>query len=400
MNEQVAQLFHIAGKSKRLIVGLMSGTSMDGLDIALCSFEGSGPEMSLQLLEFQTVPYNIDFKEKISAVFARKQVDLEFLCLLNAWIGKEHGKMVVDCLSGWGRDMKEVDLVASHGQTIFHAPKTLHGYPDFPTATLQIGDGDHIAVTTGIITLSDFRQKHIAAGGEGAPLAGYGDYLMFSKRNQDRLLLNIGGIANFTYLPGSLDPALVVCSDTGPGNTMMDACIRKYAPGQFYDKDASLAKSGTVHRELLHCLLNHPFFEQPLPKTTGPELFNLAYLEAAQQTSGTHDLSLADIMATLNAFSASSITRAIQQVVGKVQDVHLFVSGGGMHNPLLSENIRAMLPGAVFESTDQLGINPDAKEAVLFAVLANETVSGGKANLGSGRNGMPDISMGKISFPR
>lgn len=400
MNEQVAQLYYIAGKSKRIIVGLMSGTSMDGLDISLCSFEGTGPEMSLQLLEFQTIPYTIDFKEKIRAVFARKQVDLEFLCLLNAWMGKEHGKMIVNCLTGWGWDTKDVDLIASHGQTIFHAPRASHGYSEFSNATLQIGDGDHLAVTTGIITLSDFRQKHIAAGGEGAPLAGYGDYLMFSKRNQDRVLLNIGGIANFTYLPGNLDPAQVVCSDTGPGNTIMDACIRTYVPGQFYDKDASLAKSGTVHRELLECLLHHPFFEQPLPKTTGPELFNLAYLEAAQQISGTQHLSLADIMATLNAFSASSISRAIQQVIAKTRDVHFFVSGGGMHNPLLMENIRTMLPGAVFESTDQLGINPDAKEAVLFAVLANETVSGGKAGFGWGRKDMPDISMGKISFPR
>lgn len=399
MNKQVEQLYRIAGKSKRLIIGLMSGTSMDGLDVALCSFQGAGMDVNIELLQFETVPYQQDFKTEVATVFSKKQVDLEKLCLLNAWIATQHAEMILNCLQQWGVDPDEVDLVASHGQTIFHAPKSLHGYEKFPNATLQIGDGDHIAVKTGIITLSDFRQKHVAAGGEGAPLAAYGDYLIFSKKDENRIMLNIGGIANFTYLPGNLNANEVFCSDTGPGNTMMDAFIQKQWPGKFYDENAALAKSGTASRELLASLMEHPFFEQSFPKTTGPELFNLQYLANAQQRSNTEELSSADIMATLSLFSASTICNAIKTVTAHKSDFHFYVSGGGMHNPLMMQYIEAQLPGVSFKSTDQLEVNPDAKEAVLFAVLANETICGGDTNFGAGRNGVPNVCMGKISFP-
>jgi anhydro-N-acetylmuramic acid kinase len=223
MNPSVEKFNQIASKEERLIVGLMSGTSLDGLDVALCRFRGDGLQTSVQLLAFRTVSYTEDIKARIQSVFAKKQADLQQVCLLNAWIGLLHAEMVLSSLHKWNYHPGQVDLIASHGQTIYHAPKSLHHLPDYPNATLQIGDGDHIAVRTGIITLSDFRQKHIAAGGEGAPLAVYGDYLLFSRKDEDRILLNMGGIANFTYLPGDLNANRIFSTDVGPGNTLIDA---------------------------------------------------------------------------------------------------------------------------------------------------------------------------------
>jgi anhydro-N-acetylmuramic acid kinase len=399
MNRNITQLSAIAQKPRRTIIGLMSGTSVDGLDIALCGFSGTGPATEIRLEHFTTVPYDDDYRTEIAGIFSKQQVNLQRLCLLHAWIADYHARLILDSLKTWAIDPAEVDIIASHGQSIFHAPKSLHGIEKFGNATLQIGDGDHLAVRTGIITLSDFRQKHIAAGGEGAPLAAYGDFLIFSKKNENRIMLNIGGIANFTFLPGDLDAGKVFSTDTGPGNTLMDAFIRQHYPGKYFDENAALASKGTVHEPLLNALTDHPFFDKPFPKTTGPELFNPVYLQNAQERSGSTDLRNEDVLATLNLFSALTITNAIKKCIGGKNDFHFYVSGGGMHNPLLIKNISAHLPGAVFKNTDSLHINPDAKEAVLFAVLANETICGDPINFGKGRNGIPNISMGKISFP-
>ena len=399
MNRNIENLYKIGNKKKRTIIGLMSGTSVDGLDVALCEFSGIGMDTDIRVMKFLTVSYEPDYKNEISAVFSKKQVDLEKLCLLNGWIAQQHAAIILSCLDKWNIPVAEVDMIASHGQTIFHAPKSLHGQPKFDNATLQLGDGDHMAVATGIITMSDFRQKHIAAGGEGAPLAAYGDYLIFSRRDQNRIMLNIGGIANFTFLPGNLNADEVFCSDTGTGNTLMDAYIREHFPGNYFDEGASIALTGTVNQALLARLKDHPFFKQAFPKTTGPELFNLQYLKDAQQMSNTSALNKEDVMATLNRFSAETIAEAIKTVTNNGEEFQFYVSGGGMHNPLLMKNLTELMPQANFRSTQELKINPDAKEAVLFAVLANEAVCGGAVSFGKGRNGIPNVSMGKISFP-
>jgi anhydro-N-acetylmuramic acid kinase len=399
MNKNISKLYNIADKQTRTIIGLMSGTSVDGLDVAVCIFSGTGLDTSIELKRFETIPYDIDYKAEISSVFSKKMVDLEKLCLLNGWVALQHGKMILQCLDKWNINPNEIDIIASHGQTIFHAPKSLHGKSKFGNATLQIGDGDHLACKTGIITISDFRQKHIAAGGEGAPLAAYGDFLIFSKKDENRIMLNIGGIANFTFLPGSLNADEVFCTDTGPGNTLMDAYIQNKYPGKYFDENAELANKGITNENLLATLKAHPFFEQAFPKTTGPELFNLNYLQQAQHRSGTEDLGNEDVLATLNRFSADTITSAIKKSIKLKTNFSFYVSGGGMYNPLLMKNITGKIAGSVVRSTKELNINPDAKEAVLFAVLANETICGNTINFGEGRNGIPNISMGKISFP-
>ncbi|CAN5868311.1 anhydro-N-acetylmuramic acid kinase AnmK [soil metagenome] len=397
MNKNIKHLADIAEKGSRVIIGLMSGTSLDGLDVALCEIKGTGLETELSLKNFRTIAYDDEFKNSVKEIFSKKIIELEKLCLLNKWIGTIHAAMINTCLKEWGIGNNSIDLIASHGQTIYHAPKSLQQQKEFGNATLQIGDADHIAVATGIITLSDFRQKHIAAGGEGAPLAVYGDYLLFSKKGANRIMLNIGGIANFTFLPGNLNPALVFSTDIGPGNTMMDAFTQQHFPGEYFDKNAAIAKRGKVNMELLNALKENKFFQLPFPKTTGPELFNLGYLEDATKRAGITELSSADCMNTLNQFSADMIIDAINKNSKDVNGFGIYCSGGGMHNPLLMERLKKKLPDCKFYTTGVLGIDPDAKEAVLFAILANEAVAGDPNVFSSGN--MPAISMGKISLP-
>ena len=401
MNKILKNLYQIAQKPSRKIIGLMSGTSMDGLDVALCEISGAGESTKVKLLNFDTVDYSEEIKTEIRKVFAKQTIDFQHLALLNEWIGVLHADMILACLKRWNIATDEVDLIASHGQTVMHTPKILHQQEKFPNATLQIGDGDHIAVKTGIITLSDFRQKHLAAGGEGAPLAVYGDYFIFGKKGENRIMLNMGGIANFTYLPASMNPEEVFVTDTGTGNTLIDAFIRHYFPEKAYDKDAEIARQGAVNQLLLDELKSDNFFKTAFPKTTGPELFSIEYVKKAQAKSNTEHISVNDLLATLTRFSAETIAEAVNFTINNtsynIKDFNVYMSGGGMHNPLLVSWLKELLPCNFLEIND-LGISGDAKEAVLFAILANETVSGGESDFGS-RRGIPSVSMGKISFP-
>jgi anhydro-N-acetylmuramic acid kinase len=399
MNPDIQRLYQIAHKPRRLIIGLMSGTSLDGLDIALCRFTGCGTSTQVEVLAYRSIHYQEAEKQEIRKVFSKREADLQQVCLLNAWIGRMHAQMVNDALQEWGYTADQIDAIASHGQTIYHAPKRLHGLTHFPDATLQIGDGDHIATLTGIITLSDFRQKHVAGGGEGAPLAVYGDYILFSKGGEDRILLNIGGIANFTYLPGNLDTSLLFSTDVGPGNTLIDAYVRKHF-NRPYDEGGEIAAQGKINIELLQALKAHPFFMEALPKSTGPELFSMAYVEEAQQKSQATAISPQDLVATLTRLSAECIADAISNSsISSDARLHLYMSGGGMHNTYLTNTLRELLPHVRINTTEALHISPDAKEAVLFATLANEALAGEGSLFGNGRPGLPGLQMGKISLP-
>lgn len=399
MKNQLEDLYRKSQKEEKLIIGLMSGTSVDGLDIALCAFKGCGHKTEIRLLNFKTADYTDTFREQVKSIFSKRDVDLEMVCLMNEQIALTHAKLINEAILEWGYKNELIDFIASHGQTIYHAPKSLHTRDDLPNGTFQIGDGDHIAVKTGIITLSDFRQKHIAAGGEGAPLAVYGDYLIFSKEGEDRIMLNIGGIANFTYLPGDLDATKVFSTDVGPGNTLMDHYVQKHFDGLYYDEDATIAKAGKVNTALLTALLENDFFAAAVPKTTGPELFSLNYLIRAQKNSNTMTLTKVDVMATLCHFSTHGIANAIKNAIGGSTVPVIYMSGGGMHNPLLKELLQNQFPATILKTTQHLEINPDAKEAILFALLANETVCSSQIDFG-GRAGVPNITMGKISLPR
>lgn len=389
----IGKLVEIAQKPSKIIIGLMSGTSLDGLDVALCKISGSGVDTRVHLLHFETIGYTEKFREDVRSVFSRRSVDLEKVCLLNAQIGMLHAEYINGCLRKWNLTSAEVDAIASHGQTIYHAPRRLHKLDEYPNATLQIGDGDHIAVSTGILTVSDFRQKHIAAGGEGAPLALYGDYLMFTSAEEDRILLNMGGISNFTYLPKSGDTDRIISTDIGPGNTLIDALAQRYFNVPF-DEDSRLAKQGMVNQDLLEGMLRHPFFSESLPKTTGPELFNLAFIENVISESKLENLNPEDLIATVTQLTAKAIADKIIEQYGD-SPLSVYASGGGAHNILVMSELRKMLPFCNIQKSDVLGIAGDAKEAVLFAVLANEMLSGSAVKIGSA----PGVTMGKISLP-
>lgn len=395
MNSNIKKLAKISAKKQRLIIGLMSGTSLDGLDIALCAIKGSGLATRLSLKNFVTVPYTEGVRKRISEVFARQTVDFVKLSTLHAWIGNLHGEMVLQALKKWKVKPEKIDLIASHGQTVMHAPAHLH--PDDPVnSTFQAGDGDQVAVTTGIITVSDFRQKHIAAGGEGAPLAVYGDYLLLSHKTENRILLNMGGIANFTFLPAGRVADKVFVTDTGPGNTLLDQVVNHEFKDEYFDRDARHASAGVVNSTLLKALKSNSFFDLPFPKTTGPELFNRDYLQKAKKVAAV-EVSVEDTLATLTRFTAETISEGIRRVAAGKR-FEIYASGGGAHNPLLMKWLRELLKLKDIKSTQALGINPDAKEAILFALLANESVAGGKIRFGK-RAKIPSVTMGKISFP-
>jgi anhydro-N-acetylmuramic acid kinase len=397
MNPQIERLYQISQKKERRIIGLMSGTSLDGLDIAVCRIENAGKTTKIQLEHFTTMVYEDDFRERVREVFAKRNIDQQLFSGLHAYIGVTHAKLINTALQQWNLSSSEIDCIASHGQTVYHAPQSLTKDRNWPNSTLQIGDGDHIAVNTGIITLSDFRQKHIAAGGEGAPLAAYGDYLLFSHATENRFLLNIGGISNFTFIPSHQTKLKAYATDLGPGNTMMNQYMKANF-NQEMDRDAYMAKKGEVNDALLNQLLTEEFLTLPFPKTTGPELFNLAYLEKAQERSKTTHIPHENVMATLNRFAALAMVNGIRKQSEGLSDVAVYISGGGLHNPLLFDYIKRSLPTCKVESFATLGINPDAKEAVLFALLANETLVGNKSNVAQIKDS-PAVCMGKISLP-
>ena len=399
MNRNITKLFEIAQKQERIILGLMSGTSLDGLDIALCKFKNSGKNTRIELLHHTTYPYSDAIKIKIQEVFSKDVVKLQHVCLMNSRLANVHTRMILATLEQWGIPTSDIDCIASHGQTIYHAPKRLHLKPNFTNSTFQIGDGDHIAYKTGVITISDFRQKHVAAGGEGAPLVAYGDYLLYSSEEENRVLLNIGGIANFTYLPISQKREEVFATDTGAGNCLIDTVVRRYLPPMLFDDEGQIAASGTVNEILLKTLKSHPFFLQSYPKTTGAELFNLQFIQEAQKNSDTLWLNTDDLVATLTRFSAETISDAILSTIPQHEEYQIYLSGGGANNTTLIDWLKELMPQAKFVDFKKLGIPPDMKEAVLFALLANETLSGEGFSLGKDDKAMPSILMGKISLP-
>jgi anhydro-N-acetylmuramic acid kinase len=389
MNPNIEALYQISGKSERTILGLMSGTSLDGLDIAVCTFLGSGTHTRLNVTHYTTVPYTEDFKTTIRKIFSIRAVDLEAVTLLHAHIARVQATMVLSALESWKLSASSIDVIASHGQTIYHAPKFLHPTSGYSNATLQIGDGDILSTATGIITISDFRQKHIAAGGEGAPLALFGDTILFSSETENRILLNMGGIANFTYLPAG-QTTNIISTDVGPANTLIDSYVKANYPGLSYDANGEIASTGSINEAFVNAVLSHPFFNAAFPKTIGPELFNLDFIANALKTAGIVSMAHQDMIASLSYITARVIADGIHKVVGDIaKNMVMYASGGGIHNAYIMKQLQTMCPNASFKNLETLGVHPDAKEAVLFAVLANEALAGS-----------PILSMGKISFPQ
>ncbi len=387
MNPDIEKLNIIARKPERLIIGTMSGTSLDGLDVALCRFFGNGDSVEVKTEHFETVKYTPEQKEKIKSICSRENILLKDLCILNEWLALLHAEIIIELLKKWRIDSAKIDLLASHGQTIYHAPGSFEIHGEKRSATLQIGDGDHLAVATGIITVSDFRQKHVAAGGDGAPLAKYADHLLFRKKGEDRILLNIGGIANVTYLPVRGIVEEIICTDTGPGNILSDAYYHFLCPDKFYDEHGAFSATGQINDAFLQALMKEDFVHNSIPKTTGAELFNLDFVQKKLENIG--EVSPQDIMRTLCEFTVRNIGACIQKI--NPNPCYVYVSGGGIHNLFLMELLKEILPSYHWQSTATVGVDPDAKEAVLFALLANEMITGNTV--------FKEVSLGKISLP-
>jgi anhydro-N-acetylmuramic acid kinase len=390
LHTSLQKLYQSAQKSEKLIIGLMSGTSLDGLDIALCRFGRTQGKLHWDLLEHCTWPYPQKLRKQLQALCFQKNSDLQALTLMHCHLPRLWAAQVQSQIQKWRLLPENIDLLASHGQTVFHAPQRVHGLPTMPHASLQIGDADHLAKLTGIITLSDFRQQHLAAGGEGAPLAPYGDYLLFGLSGAPRVLINIGGIANITYLPASANAKEVLASDVGPGNTLIDIWVQHYRPKLRYDPQGSIALQGQVHRQLLDLLLQEPFFAQALPKSIGQELFGRTWVESCLAKIN-ENIAFEDLVATLSMLTVEAL-RAI--LVRFPADTQFFVSGGGVHNVFLMQYLEAFFPGR-WQRIEALGLAADAKEALIFALLAHETVFGEALALGN----MPPLTFGKLSFP-
>jgi len=389
MTNPVKHLFNISQKPTRNILGLMSGTSLDGLDLALCNISGTGFNSNLDILAFDTFPYDKKFTEQLKKIFARETISLPELTLLHRDTGLLHATMVCQFLKKHNIPAKTVDLIASHGQTAYHIPSS----PANKAATLQIGDADEIATHTGIITVSDFRQQHIAANGEGAPLVPYGDLLLFASPVKNRFLINIGGIANLSYIPAG--KRNILCTDTGPGNCLMNEIMQSKFNRPF-DENGEIARSGKRSNQLLDALLTNDFFLLPIPKSTGAERFNLQWLESIINSMNL-SLPAADEVHTLTALTAISISNMVKQTMESPHNTEVFISGGGSHNQFLVQLLKEELAGLEVHATMNIGIDPDAKEAAIFALLANECVAGDPSIYNG--TGLLPVRMGKISFP-
>lgn len=401
MNPSVKKLGLSANKEIRTIIGLMSGTSLDGLDIALCKIRGFGDNTAVELSKFITKEYDEGQKIRLKSISSVENVELKELCYQHTWLASVHAGMINDALKEWGIKPDEVDCIASHGQTIYHLPGRDQSEESEPlNSTLQIADGDQIAVKTGIVTISDFRQKHTAHGGEGAPMAALVDRLLFGDASESRILLNIGGIANFTWLPAEEQSTeKPFTTDTGPGNTLIDNVVQKYF-NQPFDKDGEIASTGTVNDELLELLSGDSWFEAENSKSTGPEYFNLGWIESLKKNAGLNlkNIKPEDLVATVTELSAKTIAQSILSNVRKPQDSQIYVSGGGAHNPVLINRLKELLGQKNLHDFSKIGFDPDAKEAIIFAVLANEMLAGDGFEFES--NGEKRrINFGKISFP-
>jgi len=382
-------------KKDKLVIGLMSGTSKDGIDAALVKLEGSGLNTQMELVKFICVEFEEDVRSRLDNL--AKGCTIKEVSDLNFLIGDEFAKAALSVIDQAGASPSDVDLIGSHGQTVFHNPPS---YKDGTPSTLQIGEIDIIAERTGITTVGDFRTRDIAAGGEAAPLVPYLDYLLFRKPGKVSIAQNIGGIANATVVTENIDD--LIAFDTGPGNMLMDRIIQLSTKGkEKYDRSGKLASAGKVNRELLNKLLADPYYSYPPPKSTGEELFGQEMVATLYSYIENEMLSLEDMMATLMSLTVESIVSSYKNYIFPKWDVsEIIFSGGGCNNPILMESLSEKLNPLRISSSDEYGIPSDAKEAVAFAVLANELISGNTNNLPGVTGAQRKAPLGKIALGR
>ena len=391
----IAKLAAIAAKREKYVIGLMSGTSVDGIDAALVRISGSFTDTALEEIAFENYLWPDDVRKRIFALFDAETSSSADICHMNFLLGDFFAKAAIEVAKKAGIDIGEVDIIGSHGQTIYHIPEPLD--PKYPIlSTLQIGEGAVIAHQTGAVTVTDFRAADMAAGGVGAPLVPYTEFILYGGGKQGIALQNIGGIGNITVIPPNAAPDDVIAFDTGPGNMIIDYIVKKVS-GRDFDKDGEIAAKGNVCGNLLSYCMNDKYMTTPPPKATGREYFGRDYSEELYARGKQARLSDADIVATATAFTAEAIAQSISRFVP--HDIHkLVVSGGGAYNTTLMRMLKERLPHIAVSTQEDEGRSSDAKEAVAFAILANETICGNAGNLPRVTGAASRKILGKISL--
>jgi anhydro-N-acetylmuramic acid kinase len=387
------QLTHILQKNKTLAVGLMSGTSLDGIDAALVEIEHSGIDTKVRLLHFETLPYEAEEREQILQLCSPTTSSVDEVCRMNVYLGGKMADAALRVITNAGKIPKDVDFISSHGQTIYHMPEQ--------QATLQIGELAVIAEKTGCVTVGDFRPNDMAAGGQGAPLVPYVDFLLFSSKEKGRILINIGGIGNMTVLPANPKVDQVIAFDTGPGNVLIDAMVQMGTNRELsYDDGGKIASQGKVCQEWLEQMLSvDRYVSQRPPKSTGRELYSMEMAKRLWQEGVSCQLSFEDIVATVTHYTLQSIVINIKDHIDPNYDIQeVLVGGGGVHNNELMKGLQAHLKQSV-TSMEKLNFSSDAKEAIAFAILGNEFLHGNFNNLPTATGAARPVVMGKLVMP-
>jgi len=383
-----------------LVLGMMSGTSADGIDVALARISGAPPSLSAKLLGHTSVKFPDALRKEILRVAEQQPISAGALSQLNFRLGGLFADAALAACRKFRVSPKRISLIGSHGQTIFHQGRPVP-YFGAPTAsTLQIGEPSVIAARTGITSVGDFRPADMALGGQGAPLVPYVDYLLYRHARLGRISLNLGGIANITVLPRAAKPQQVFAFDTGPANMLIDALVSQFTRGRLrFDKNAQLAAQGHSNPALLDKLLRDPYLKIAPPKSTGREYYGHAYVRKILALGRRHRAKPNDLIRAVTIFTALSVVDALNRFVLRETKIdQLIVSGGGAHNPLILAQLSAALPGIEVLPSSRLGVPKDAKEAFAFALLAYETFHQRSANLPSATGARGPAILGKISY--
>jgi len=383
-------------REEHRIVGIMSGTSVDGVDTVLARLTGMGTQCTHEILAYRETPFEPRLRDEILHVAGCEQLPLERLMRLDASLGACYAGAVTDLLAAAGAAAGDIDAIGCHGQTIRHLPRD----PGQRGAlTFQIGSAPILAERTGITVVSDFRRRDAAAGGEGAPLVPIADWWLFRSDRETRVLLNLGGMANVTHLPKGCTPDEVSAFDTGPGNVVLDGLARLVSGGLLQrDENGQMASQGRASEALLSELLADPFFATEPPRSTGRERFGDRYASKMLELATAMGLNRDDVMATAVELTAGSVAMAVERFLvprGAVDAV--IVSGGGVHHPVLMAALERRLKPARFSSLSAFGVPPEAKEALAFAFLAHLTLSGLPGNLTGATGALHPVVLGSIT---
>ncbi len=381
----------------KLVIGLMSGTSADGLDAVLTEITGHGSATRVRQLAYQSTPYTPQVRQTLLRLAAGESGGSRELCLMNAWLGETMADACLSLCHQAGVHPRDIDLVGSHGHTFYHIPREEAYLGRALCATLQLGEASAICERLGCVAVSDFRVRDMAAGGQGAPLVPYVEYLLYADPTRNIALQNIGGIGNITFLPQGAPLEGLLAFDTGPGNMVMDALAARIDPALRFDKGGQLAACGTVSPALLAFLMDDSYLTRRPPKTTGREKYTVAYVDALCARANALGLSLTDALATATMYTAATIAKAVELFNPAPCLDRLIVGGGGSYNPTLLNDLRQCLPGSEVLVNEDIGFSSDAKEAVAFAVLANECIHTQCSNAIGATGAQHRVVLGKIS---